>query len=183
MLREQDPLTLTFTVNFSAGTKSKGCQEFIESNYEELTPLEQIDKMRESLREVCLRRQKDKALKKVTAERIEQLSKISDLIVLKIVKETVENADAKFQDWLEANTELFCSVIEKELLGQESKAKSIRWDDLIIRCEWKKEVLDFVDANEMTPSREAVEQATVSMTCQFDTQILSLLANQPRVTQ
>jgi dynein heavy chain len=34
MLREQDPLTLTFTVNFSAGTLSKGCQEIIESNYD-----------------------------------------------------------------------------------------------------------------------------------------------------
>ena len=34
MLREQDPLTLTFTVNFSAGTRAKGCQEIIESNYD-----------------------------------------------------------------------------------------------------------------------------------------------------
>lgn len=34
MLREQDQNTLTFTVNFSAGTLSGGCQEIIESYYD-----------------------------------------------------------------------------------------------------------------------------------------------------
>lgn len=148
--------------------------QFIESNYEELTEQEQIEKMRESLREVCRKRQTEKNMKANVTESLEQLAKISDLVILKLVKETVENADAKFQQWLEENIEMFCSMIEMELLDQRSKAKSIRWDDLIIRSEWKKEIIDFLD-NNYADSRHVFEAAAVDMPCQFDTKTISQL--------
>lgn len=91
--------------------------QFIESNYEDLTETEQLEKMRENLREVCRKRQSEKKMKPVVSEDLEKLTKITDLIVLKLVKETVENADSKFQQWLEENIELFCSMIETELLN------------------------------------------------------------------
>lgn len=114
--------------------------EFIESNYEELNEYKRIDKMRAWLRDVSAVRQKDKYFKKATAERVSKLSMISDLTVLKILKETIENMDEKFQDWLEENTEFFCKIVNEELLNKEA-AKKIGWDTLIIRCEWKKELL------------------------------------------
>lgn len=52
--------------------------------------------MRESLRDVCSKRQSQKNMKANVSERLEQLTKISDLIILKLVKETIENADHKF---------------------------------------------------------------------------------------
>ena len=44
--------------------------EFIESDYEELNEYKRIDKMRQWLRDVCAVRQKEKFLKKTTAEQI-----------------------------------------------------------------------------------------------------------------
>lgn len=107
------------------------------------------------------------------SERLELLTKISDLIILKLVKETIENADQKFQQWLEENIDMFCSIIETELLNK-SSSKSIRWDDMIIRSEWKKEIMDFLDKNP-SESRHIFEGATVDLPCQFDTKTISQL--------
>ena len=76
---------------------------------------------------------------------------LSNLNILKLVKEVIENADKKFQDWLEDNTEMFCQIIENDLLKSDQKIKSLRWDDLIILSEWKKQVLDFVQDNRIEP--------------------------------
>lgn len=70
------------------------------------------------------------------------------MTILKLVKETIEFADLKFISWLNDNCDLFGSIIEDELLKNMQQAKSIRWDDLIIRCEWKKEVLDKIDTRD-----------------------------------
>ena len=148
--------------------------QFIESNYEELTEAEQVENMRESLREVCRKRQSEKNMNPNVTENLERLTKISDLVVLKLMKETVENADQKFQQWLEQNIDLFCAMIEMELIDQQTKSKSIRWDDLIIRSEWKKEIIEFLD-NNYAESRHIFEAATVDMPCQFDTKTISQL--------
>lgn len=91
---------------------------------------------------------------------------LSDLTVLKLLKETVDNADEKFQEWLEENTDLFCKIVNEELLNKDA-AKNIRWDDLIIRCEWKKELLASLDQFD-AKTCELIEQASLKYPCQFD---------------
>lgn len=71
-------------------------------------------------------------------------------MILKVLKETVENADNQFLQWLEVNLRLFCNIVENDLLG---KTKSIRWDDLIIRCEWKADILKFIEESNIGPSQ------------------------------
>lgn len=99
--------------------------------------------MRESLKEVCLK----KAVGPAVTDTLEKTTQNTNLVVLKLIKETVENSDEKFKKWLQDNIEMFSGMIEMELMDKAYNAKSIRWDDLIIRAEWKKEISDFLDKN------------------------------------
>ena len=74
-------------------------------------------------------------------------------------------------EWLEANFVYFKSMIEDELLNNEQKSKSIRWDDLIIRCEWKKEVIDYVDQFQIS-SKEDINAVSIEKPCSFDADTL-----------
>lgn len=77
---------------------------------------------------------------------------------------------------METNVDLFCSVVNNELKDK-SKSKGVRWDDLIIRCEWIKEIIEFM--NESSSGTHAIlEQATFDMPCQFDTDTISRLQAQ-----
>lgn len=97
---------------------------------------------------------------------------MNDLNVLKLLKETIEFADQKFLLWLKSNFLHFCKIVDEELLRNEQQAKSIRWDDLIVRCEWKQEIMYFVDQNGIT-SREHINQVAVEKPCSFDIDTLN----------
>lgn len=88
--------------------------QFIESNYEDLSEAEQIEKMRESLKEVCVK----KAVGPAVSDTLEKTTQNADLVVLKLIKETVENSDEKFKKWLQDNIEMFSGMIEMELMDK-----------------------------------------------------------------
>lgn len=69
--------------------------QFIESNFEELTEAQQIENMQESFKEICKKKQEVNNLNPDVAKKLMELgeSTKSDLVVLKLIKETVENAD------------------------------------------------------------------------------------------
>jgi hypothetical protein len=47
----------------------------------------------------------------------------------------LENSDAKFKDWLEDHADYFIDIIKNELIDH--NITGMKWDDLILRCEWK----------------------------------------------
>ena len=49
-------------------------------------------------------------------------------------------------DFLEENGELFSNIIKYELNENPERLKGLKWDDLIILCEWKKTIIDMLDA-------------------------------------
>ena len=100
---------------------------FIESDFEELSPEEQLDVVHKEIRD---------AADKLKIPALKELSKIPDLVALNIVRFTLENCDPVFKDWLEDNTAYFKTVVKEELCDKPA-AKSMKWDDLIIQCEWK----------------------------------------------
>lgn len=88
-------------------------------------------------------------------------------MVLKLIKEMIEFADSKFFSWLEVNFEFFRNIVETELLSNTEKVKSLRWDDLIIRCEWKKDIVDYIDQNQVS-SKDEILLVSVDKPCSFD---------------
>lgn len=73
-------------------------------------------------------------------------------------------------------------MIKNELLNNEQKSKSIRWDDLIIRCEWKKEVLDYADQNQIT-SRDEINLVSIDKPCSFDADTLKGMIESDGITE
>jgi hypothetical protein len=67
---------------------------------------------------------------------LKELSAIPDLVALSIVRFALENCDPIFKDWLSDHTAFFINVVKEEICGQ-PVAITMKWDDLIIRCEWK----------------------------------------------
>lgn len=62
-------------------------------------------------------------------------------------------------------------MVNNELLNNEQKAKSIKWDDLIIRCEWKKEVMDYVNQYSIT-NKDDIDHVSIEKPCSFDYETL-----------
>lgn len=73
--------------------------------------------MRENLLKECQKKVEENLLTSNTVANIVELSELADLIILKLLKETIENADQQFFGWLEANFDFFDSVIKNELLN------------------------------------------------------------------
>lgn len=100
---------------------------FIESNFEELSPEEQLDVVHKEIRDLA---------DKLKIQKLKELSKIPDLVALNIVRFVLENCDNIFKEWLEDHPDYFNTIVQDEVCDQPS-AKSMKWDDLIIRSEWK----------------------------------------------
>jgi len=100
---------------------------FIESNFEELSPEEQLDVVHKEIRDLA---------DKLKIQKLKELSKIPDLVALNIVRFVLENCDSVFKEWLEDHPDYFNTIVKDEVCEKPS-AKSMKWDDLIIRCEWK----------------------------------------------
>ena len=84
--------------------------QFIQSNYEEMTPEEQLDEVRKDIREYATIKHKIPELNK--------LSKLADLDALSVVKFTLENGDTKFIEWLRDNEEFFIDIVANELVDK-----------------------------------------------------------------
>jgi hypothetical protein len=100
---------------------------FIESNFEELSPEEQLDVVHKEIRN---------GADKLKIQALRELSKIPDLVALNIVRFALENCDPTFKDWLEDHPDYFNNIVKEELCDKPA-TKSMKWDDLIIRSEWK----------------------------------------------
>lgn len=94
----------------------------------------------------------------------------------------IEFADSKFFSWLEVNFEFFRNIVETELLSNTEKVKSLRWDDLIIRCEWKKDIVDYIDQNQVS-SKDEILLVSVDKPCSFDVQTLKEMTEQDGVSE
>ena len=66
---------------------------------------------------------------------LNDLSKLSDLSALTIVSLTLENGDDKFDQWLQDNHAFFIEFVKEELIDK--NLVGMKWDDMILRIEWK----------------------------------------------
>lgn len=132
--------------------------QFIESNFEELTPEEQLDEVRKDIR---------KLVDDIKAPALKELSKLADLQALTVAKFALENRDKKFEAVLKANPELFNSVVKNELC--EKNIKGMKWDDLIIRHEWKYSIVKYLEEHSLTEDKKKVVLTlTETIPCEFD---------------
>jgi hypothetical protein len=84
---------------------------------------------------------------------------------LNLVVKVLEKGDKKFIFWVERNISVFLKIIEKEL---DSKVqKFMRWDDLIILCEWKTKMINYAKEKSLITKKE-IEIATEILPCCFD---------------
>jgi ABC-type oligopeptide transport system ATPase subunit len=111
--------------------------QFIESNFEELTEAEQLDVTRKGVRDQAA------ALK---IPELEVISKLSDLSALLISKNALEFGDPKFKELLRCNPDLFNDIVSKDLATQSTKG--VKWDDLVLRFEWRHKLLQQVEAHD-----------------------------------
>jgi len=72
---------------------------------------------------------------KLKTPELNQLSLLTDLKALTVVKFTLENGDAKFDEFLRDHPEFFLDMVRNELVDK--NIVGLKWDDLIVRCEWK----------------------------------------------
>ncbi len=84
---------------------------------------------------------------------------------MNLVVKVLEKGDKKFIFWVERNISVFLKIIEKEL---DSKVqKFMRWDDLIILCEWKTKMINYAKEKSLITKKE-IEIATEILPCCFD---------------
>jgi len=84
---------------------------------------------------------------------------------LNLVVKVLEKGDKKFIFWVERNISVFLKIIENEL---DSKVqKFMRWDDLIILCEWKTKMINYAKEKSLITKKE-IEIATEILPCCFD---------------
>jgi ABC-type proline/glycine betaine transport system ATPase subunit len=79
---------------------------FIESNFEELSPEEQLDVVHKEIRDLA---------DKLKIQKLKELSKIPDLVALNIVRFVLENCDNIFKDWLEDHPDYFNTIVKDEV--------------------------------------------------------------------
>ena len=88
---------------------------------------------------------------------------------LLLAKLAIENADEDFHEILKERTDLFCQVVVNELCNK--KLTGIKWDDLILRVEWKNQIINYVDSLSVRGSSMIID-ATVKHPCKFDQTII-----------
>ena len=72
---------------------------------------------------------------KLKIPKLLELNKINDLEALNILRFVLENGDPIFLEWVDENTDNFNDFIRNEVDGQNKKG--VKWDDVILRVEWK----------------------------------------------
>lgn len=84
---------------------------------------------------------------------LSELSKLSDLDALTIVSLVLENGDEKFDNWLTDYFEFFIDYVKQELIDK--KLTGIKWDDVILRVEWKWTIKDRLENSEFNQTERA----------------------------
>jgi len=101
----------------------------------------------------------------------EQLSKLSDLTALTVVKFALENGDDKFDQLLQDNPQFFIDIVKNELCDK--KIIGMKWDDLILKCEWKLNVVQYIEDDVTDEDRQKfLLNMAAALPEQFDEQII-----------
>lgn len=135
---------------------------FVESDFEELPDEEQLDVIRKDIRNLAVTR--------LQTPELVALSKLADRDALLLAKLVLENSDAVFNEWLEDEPQFFMDFVKHELCGQD--ITGLKWDDVIVRVEWKWKFYGWVDAQDAadyTPeAKEQLRRLTASKPLEFD---------------
>ena len=138
--------------------------QFIESNFEELTPEDQLDEVRKDIRKYASIKLKQPVM-------TEELSKMSDLTALTVVKNALENGDEKFDNLLEENPWFFIDHVQNELCGK--NIVGMKWDDLILKVEWKHRTVQYIDEEVKDEQRvKFLKQMAIECPEMFDDKII-----------
>ena len=139
---------------------------FVESNFEELPDEEQLDVIRKDIRNLAVAR--------LQTPELVALSKLADKDALHLAKLVLENSDAVFSKWLEDEPQFFMDFVEQELCGQDVRGR--RWDDVIVRVEWKWKFYAWVDAQDdaeyTAEAKDHLRGLTASRPLEFDGETL-----------
>lgn len=130
---------------------------FIESNFEELNPEEQLDKVRKEIRDFGV---------KLKLQELNELSKLADLDVLILVRDVLENGDNKFLEWLDDEYEFFISFVKDELV--ERDVIGLKWENVILHLEWKWRMVKHIQENFENTQLNFFKKMTVDFPIQFD---------------
>lgn len=146
-------------------------RSFIETDYEDLSPEEQLDEVRKSIREHAAR---------LEIPNLKKLSEQSNLTGLAIVNRAFSNGDMKFYAAVDRNTWFFNQFVKEEICQGEKVG--LRWGILIIRFEWKLEILTHLmsrELDEVTVSTimDLTKLYPMKFDIEFLDKILSLAAN------
>ena len=102
---------------------------------------------------------------------LNELSKLADLAALTVAQFVLENADSLFKEVLRKDPALFVSVVKNELCDK--NIKGLKWDDLIIRHEWKLSIKEFIETQSLTDEKKKlIMELTENIPCEFDTKII-----------
>ena len=98
------------------------------------------------------------------------LSKLADKDALHLAKLVLENGDAIFNTWLEQEPQFFMDFVTHELCGKD--ITGLKWDDAIVRIEWKWNFCAWVDAQDDElygpEAKDYLRKMTVDMPLAFD---------------
>lgn len=129
---------------------------FVESNFEELPAEDQLDVIRKDIRSLAVRR--------LQTPELVALSQLADKDALHLAKLVLENSDVVFNKLLEDEPQFFLDFVKNELCGQD--ITGLKWDDVIVRVEWKWKFYGWVDAQDQgdyTPeAKEHLRSLTAS---------------------
>jgi len=136
---------------------------FIESNFEEMTPDEQLDVIHLDIRKYST---------KLKIPKLVELNKINDLQALNILRFVLENSDPIFVDWLEDNIDYFNDIIRNEVADQNKQG--MKWDDVILRCEWKWKIQQALVTHKQSDEVvKSVMKLTIQYLFMFDAMVLN----------
>lgn len=135
---------------------------FVESNFEELPAEEQLDVIRKDIRHLAVAR--------LQTPELVALSQLADQAALHLAKLVLENSDAVFSKWLEEEPQFFIDFVKQELCGHD--VRGLRWDDVIVRVEWKWQFYTWVeaqdDADYTAEAKEHLRACTARRPLEFD---------------
>ena len=112
---------------------------------------------------------------------LRELSTVPDLIGLSVVRFTLENMDAIFKDWLEDNISYFITMLNEEIFNQ-SCVKSLKWDDLILRLEWKWSI-ESIFKKDYQDHKELILNLAKQFPLQFDATLVKEILESGEVSE
>jgi len=93
------------------------------------------------------------------------------LSALTVVKFALENGDSKFHEFLKDFPEFFLEMVRNELIDK--KIVGMKWDDLILRVEWKYNLMEWLKTSDFKEyARAFIQKKSIDHPCQFDSQSL-----------